>query len=261
MLRPDTYVGSVELQTQHLWVWDTAADMMVYREVKYVPGLYKIFDEVLVNAADNYQRDKTMNCIKVDVDAARGEIKIWNNGLGIPVEMHKDAGCYVPEMIFGQLLTSSNYDDEQKKVTGGRNGFGAKLANIFSTKFIIETADAKRGKKYRQVFRNSMQDKEAPEITANPRSEDYTCVTFQPDLSKFKMTHMDEDIVSLLTKRAYDLAGISKVKVMLNGRRIEVKDFQSYCDLYLKNAENSDLPKITEVKHPRWEIAASLSDG
>lgn len=72
---------------------------------------------------------------------------------------------------------------------------------------------------------------------------------------------MDEDIVSLLTKRAYDLAGISKVKVILNGRRIEVKDFQSYCDLYLKNEENSDLPKITEVKHPRWEIAASLSDG
>jgi DNA topoisomerase-2 len=75
------------------------------------------------------------------------------------------------------------------------------------------------------------------------------------------MTHMDDDIVSLLSKRAYDLAGISKVKVMLNGHRIEVKDFQSYCDLYLKNAENSDLPKITEVKHPRWEITASLSDG
>jgi hypothetical protein len=75
---------------------------------------------------------------------------------------------------------------------------------------------------------------------------------------------MDEDIVSLLTKRAYDLAGISKVKVVLNGRRIAVKDFQSYCDLYLANArkeQEADLPKITEVKHPRWEIAASLSDG
>jgi len=94
LLRPDTYVGSVELQTQHLWVWDTAANMMVYKEVKYVPGLYKIFDEVLVNAADNYQRDKTMNCIKVDVDAVRGEIRIWNNGEGIPIEMHKDACCY-----------------------------------------------------------------------------------------------------------------------------------------------------------------------
>ena len=85
---------------------------MVNREIKYVPGLYKIFDEVLVNAADNYQRDKTMTCIKIDIAPEEGVIKVWNNGEGIPIEMHKDVGCYVPEMIFGHLLTSSNYDDD-----------------------------------------------------------------------------------------------------------------------------------------------------
>ena len=77
--------------------------------------------------------------------------QIWNNGKGVPVEIHNKEKVYVPELIFGHLLTSSNYDDSQKKTTGGRNGFGAKLANIFSTQFVIETADGERKKKYKQV--------------------------------------------------------------------------------------------------------------
>ena len=119
-------------------------------------------DEILVNAADNFQRDPSMNMIKIEIKPDENKISVWNNGKGIPIQMHKEQGCYVPEMIFGQLLTSSNYDDNQKKVTGGRNGFGAKLANIFSTKFIIETADSKAGKTYRQVFKNNMGSKEEP---------------------------------------------------------------------------------------------------
>ena len=108
-------------------------------------------DEILVNAADNYQRDKSMDRIEVTIDQVNGEIAVWNNGRGIPIEIHKEHNCYVPELIFGRytekssyvyriighLLTSSNYDDSQEKVTGGRNGFGAKLANIFSTQFRI----------------------------------------------------------------------------------------------------------------------------
>jgi DNA topoisomerase-2 len=53
LLRPDTYIGSVEAITQPMWVWDSSADAMVYRDISFVPGLYKIFDEILVNAADN----------------------------------------------------------------------------------------------------------------------------------------------------------------------------------------------------------------
>ena len=74
--------------------------------------------------------------------------------------MHKEHKVYIPEMIFGQLLTSSNYNDSEKKTTGGRNGFGAKLANIFSTKFILETADTKTNKYYKQVFRKNMLEKD-----------------------------------------------------------------------------------------------------
>lgn len=124
---------------------------MVYRTVSYVPGLYKIFDEILVNAADNKQRDPKMDRLEVVIDQEENLISVYNTGDGIPVEMHKEEGVFVPELIFGHLLTSSNYDDNEKKTTGGRNGYGAKLTNIFSTEFIIETADGKRQLKYKQV--------------------------------------------------------------------------------------------------------------
>ena len=78
-------------------------------------------------------------------------IGIWNNGRGIPVEMHSIEKLYVPELIFGTLLTSSNYDDDEKKVTGGRNGYGAKLCNIFSTEFSVQTACSDSNRMFKQV--------------------------------------------------------------------------------------------------------------
>ena len=108
----------------------------------------KLIDEILVNAADNIQRDKKTTTIKVTIDQKQNRISVWNNGKGIPIEMHKDHGCYVPELVFGHLLTSSNYDDKQKKVTGGRNGYGAKLTNIFSKRYTVETQDSKKKKHY-----------------------------------------------------------------------------------------------------------------
>ena len=119
-----------------MWVYDKDSEQIVQREVTYVPGLYKIFDEIVVNAADNKQRDPTMDRINVTVDQEAGTISVWNNGNGIPVVMHSTEKMYVPELIFGHLLTGSNFDDDEKKTTGGRNGYGAKLANIFSSQFV-----------------------------------------------------------------------------------------------------------------------------
>ncbi|NXH12581.1 TOP2A topoisomerase, partial [Bucco capensis] len=133
---------------QQMWVFDEDVGLNC-RDVTFVPGLYKIFDEILVNAADNKQRDKNMSCIKVTIDAENNTISVWNNGKGIPVVEHKVEKVYVPALIFGQLLTSSNYDDNEKKVTGGRNGYGAKLCNIFSTKFTVETAC----REYKKLFK------------------------------------------------------------------------------------------------------------
>ncbi|GES91633.1 DNA topoisomerase II [Rhizophagus clarus] len=260
LLRPDTYVGSVQTFTEKLWVYDSDKSVMVYRDVTYVPGLYKIIDEILVNSADNKIRDPTMDTIKVDIDVKSGTISIYNNGNGIPVEIHKEENVYVPELIFGHLLTSSNYNDNEKKVTGGRNGYGAKLTNIFSTEFIIETVDSSAGKKYRQIFRDNMSVKESPKISSYSKKEEYTMVTFRPDFQRFNMPNgFDDDIIALLKKRVYDLAGcVKNVKVFLNGERLKIKNFKEYALMYLSgNDDFVDLQSsiIYEEVNQRWEIA------
>ncbi|XP_056367706.1 DNA topoisomerase 2-alpha [Oenanthe melanoleuca] len=262
LLRPDTYIGSVELVTQQMWVYDEGVGLNC-RDVTFVPGLYKIFDEILVNAADNKQRDKNMSCIKVTIDVENNTISVWNNGKGIPVVEHKVEKVYVPALIFGQLLTSSNYDDNEKKVTGGRNGYGAKLCNIFSTKFTVETGCREYKKLFKQTWTDNMG--KAGEMKLKYfDGDDYTCVTFQPDLSKFKMTILDKDIVALMSRRAYDIAGSTKdVKVFLNGQRLPVKGFRSYVDLYLKDKVDETgnaLKVIHEEVNSRWEVCLTLSE-
>eukprot|EP00250_Pteridium_aquilinum_P019523 c24465_g1_i1 orf=369-4922(-) len=264
LLRPDTYVGSIEKHTQSLWVYE--GQNLVFRSISYVPGLYKIFDEILVNAADNKQRDPSMDSVKVDINVEQNTISVYNNGDGVPVEIHGEEGVYVPEMIFGHLLTSSNYDDSQKKTTGGRNGYGAKLANIFSTEFIIETADGKRGRRYKQVFKNNMSTKGDPIITTCKSTENWTKVTFKPDLAKFRMETLEDDVVALMSKRVLDIAGClgKTVKVELNGQRLPLKSFQDYVGLYLDTVNKKreePLPRIYERVNDRWEVCVSLSDG
>ncbi|KAI9811082.1 MAG: DNA topoisomerase 2 [Pycnora praestabilis] len=267
--RPDTYIGSVERTDKHMWVYNTPTDMMEMRDVSYVPGLYKIFDEILVNAADNKQRDKNMDAVKVTIDREKGEISVWNNGRGIPIEIHDKEQIYVPELIFGHLLTSSNYDDDQQKVTGGRNGYGAKLCNVFSTEFILETADSRTNKKYKQTWTNNMSVIGKAKITDN-KNDDFTKITFAPDFKKFGMSGMDDDFEALVKRRVYDLAGSGNgIKVTLNGERIKIRNFKQYMEMYTKaikkesgdEATNDVSTIITDKPHERWEIGFAVSDG
>ncbi|XP_067144002.1 DNA topoisomerase 2-alpha-like [Centruroides vittatus] len=263
LLRPDTYIGSVEPVTQSMWVYDGPETGMVFRDISFVPGLYKIFDEILVNAADNKQRDKSMDCIKVDIDPENNKISIWNNGKGIPVVEHKVEKIFVPSLIFGHLLTSSNYNDEEKKVTGGRNGYGAKLCNIFSTKFIVETSSKEYKKSFKQCWTDNMSKTTEARIIPN-KGEDFTCVTFSPDLSKFGMEDLDKDTVALMSRRVYDVAGSSRgVKVYLNGKKLPIRGFKEYVEQYIKDKndeQGNPLKVVYESVNDRWEVAVTMSE-
>ncbi|XP_023226762.1 DNA topoisomerase 2-alpha-like isoform X2 [Centruroides sculpturatus] len=263
LLRPDTYIGSVEPVTQSMWVYDGPETGMIFRDVSFVPGLYKIFDEILVNAADNKQRDKSMDCIKVDIDPENNKISIWNNGKGIPVVEHKVEKIFVPSLIFGHLLTSSNYNDEEKKVTGGRNGYGAKLCNIFSTKFVVETSSKEYKKSFKQCWTDNMSKTTEARIIPN-KGEDFTCVTFSPDLSKFGMEVLDKDTVALMSRRVYDVAGSSRgVKVYLNGKRLPIRGFKEYVEQYIKDKndeQGNPLKVVYESVNDRWEVAVTMSE-
>ncbi|CAM1511378.1 Fc.00g088910.m01.CDS01 [Cosmosporella sp. VM-42] len=271
--RPDTYIGSVEKTEQKMWVYNKETSLMEFRDITFVPGLFKIFDEILVNAADNKQRESTMTYMKINIDRAAGEISVENNGKGIPIVIHEKEKIYIPELIFGHLLAGSNFDDDEKKTVGGRNGYGAKLCNVFSTEFNLECQDSQRGKRYKQTWTSNMQKVGKAKITSS-KSADFTRVTFKPDFNRFGMPDgIDDDLESLLYRRVYDMAGtIRGIKVHLNGQQVKVKDFKAYCDLYAKSIakERSDFeggaPTCTveidkDKGHPRWEVGFAVSDG
>ena len=194
---PDTYIGSIENTEVETWVYDEVNDKIIFKNIKYVPGLYKIFDEVLVNAIDQHVRTEKDDSIKnkvteikVNIDKENNFISVLNNGNGVPIVKHQEHNIYVPELIFGQLLTSSNYDKDEKKITGGKNGYGAKLANIFSTKFKIVTVDHERKLKYEQTFEDNMSKKNPPIIT-KCTDKPYTLIEFNPDLKKFNIERIN----------------------------------------------------------------------
>lgn len=204
-----------------------------------------------------------MSSIRIDINQEENKIEICNNGKGIPVVMHKEEKMYVPTMIFGHLLTSSNYNDEEEKVTGGRNGYGAKLCNIFSDKFIVETSSREYKKKFKQTWMENMAKTSEPKIEAASK-EDFTKVTFWPDLKKFKMEKLEDDIVALMRRRAYDVAASTRgVTVFLNGNKLPIKNFKEYIDLYLRDTQDDSgtpLKICYENSSERWEVAVTLSD-
>lgn len=266
LARPDMYIGSTRRISEELWVWDSTLNAMVKKTVTYSPGLYKIFDEVLVNAADNFQRDSTMRFIKVNINQATGTISVHNDGHGIPIEIHKKHKIYVPEMIFGHLLTGSSFDDTEAKVTGGRNGLGAKLANIYSSEFIVEARCEE--KEFRQTFTGNMSSRTTPSITS-ASGADFTRITFRPDFKRFDgMTALDDDIVALLCKRVIDVAGCnSKLDVHLNGAKVNIRTFKDYVSLYFKSMGAEERPDIhgpeiisDSTGRKRWEVAFVVSN-
>ena len=198
----------------------------------------------------------------IDNYRVANKIKIWNNGKGIPVTEHREYKMLVPSLIFGYLLTSSNYDDAQKKVTGGRNGFGAKLCNIFSTRCEVETSSNQYGKKFKHVWTRNMDEAGEPKVEPVSSKEDYTCITFVPDLQKFGMQALDRDTLGLFTRRAYDAAATTDVKVFLNGNRLPITNFKEYIELCLKERTDDDgkpLEFVYQKFGNRWEVAVTLS--
>ena len=266
---PDTYIGSIESQKINSYVFDTATVKMESDELTYIPGLLKIFDEVIVNAIDHSMRLKAEEAkgkenikhvknIKVSIDKNTGIISVYNDGNGIDIKKHSTYGdLWIPELIFGELLTSTNYDKGEEKIWGGKNGYGSKLANIFSKEFIIETVDHYTGKIYTQTFKNNMTERDKPVVKASSKAP-YTQITFKPDYEKFGIKNITEDIYKLFHRRVIDACATTNkdVSVYFNGEKISIKDFEKYCELFLDKKEQ---PLIYESCGERWEVAASIS--
>jgi DNA topoisomerase-2 len=262
---PDTYIGSVETHEEHRWVFDSETNKIVYKTVQFNPGFYKLFDEIIVNARDaliRSQTEKEKQPIKhIDVVAKVDDkgvftISVENDGDGIPVVEHAEYKVWVPELIFGHLLTSGNYNKQEEKIVGGKNGYGAKLANIFSNQFTVETRDTKQGKSYKQTWLNHMSTCEKPSIKADKAQKGFVRISFTPDLTRFTGLDM-ESMNKVLHTRAIELAALAgkEVKVTWNGSLVPTNTFEKFTHLFVKDEASIAYEKCSD----RWEIAAVLT--
>jgi len=269
---PDTYIGSVENVDAEMWVYDDLTNRIILKTINYIPGLYKLFDEGIVNCRDHVIRmiqsasldKKFVSYIDITI-AEDGTITLANDGNGIDIAKHPEYDIWIPEMIFGHLRTSTNYNKEEKKIVGGKNGFGFKLVLIWSTYGMIETVDHTRGLKYVQEFSNNLDVIKPPIITKVSSARPYTKVTFKPDYTRLGISGLSPDMLSLLRKRVYDIGAVTdhsikKIKIGLNGATLPIKNFQQYIDLYIGTKTAGDESKrVYEQADDRWEYAVALS--
>lgn len=263
---PDTYVGDTDVNSQELWCYDEKENKMVKKTIQYIPAEYKLFDEIIVNSVDQYIRIKEANNsdlfpvknIKITTDRETGEITVYNDGEGIKVDIDPKEQKYIPELIFGDLLTSSNYSKEDIKHVGGKNGYGAKLVNIFSKKFTIETIDSYNKKKFSLTFYDNKSRKDKPSIRSNT-GKPYTKISYIPDYSRFNSSGLTSDMENLILTRAYDLAAFtdSNVSIYYNGSKIDCKSFSKFIDLFL--GDKKEYPRVYEIINDRWEIGVALT--
>lgn len=265
---PDTYTGAMEHTEYATYIYDDKTDTIVAKELEIIPGLYKLFDEGAVNCRDHQVRQSQaaaaakpniMPVTRIEFSIEDdGTITMFNDGNGIDIAKHPEHDIWIPEMIFGHLRTSTNYDKTQKKIVGGKNGFGFKLVLIWSTWGKVETVDHVRGLKYIQEFSDNLSVINSPTVT-KCRGKPYTKVTFKPDFARLKLDGLSKDMLALFKRRVYDIAAVTdkKVKVKYNDELLNVKTFQQYIDLYI--GSKADTKRIHEEANERWEYAVCMA--
>jgi DNA topoisomerase-2 len=267
---PDTYIGSVENVDADMWIYNDEKGSIERKSIEYIPGLYKLFDEGIVNCRDHVLRmihspilqKNFVSYINTNI-ANDGLITLSNDGNGIDIAKHPEYDLWIPEMIFGHLRTSTNYDKTEKRIVGGKNGFGFKLVLIWSTYGRVETVDHIRGLKYVQEFRNNLDIIEPPVITkVSKSSKPYTKVSFRPDYARFDIRGLTPDMLALIKKRVYDIAAVTdhsvkKVKIGYDDVQVPVKNFQQYIDLYIGPKDQTK--RVYESTDDRWEYAVAMA--
>ena len=266
---PDTYIGSIDTSDTDLWIMNEDNSRIIQKNISYIPGLFKLFDEGIVNCRDHVVRmqqkinDAVSNSLpvtQIEIEILPdGSIIMMNNGNGIDVAKHPDYDLWIPEMIFGHLRTSTNYNKDEKKITGGKNGFGFKLVLIWSTYGRVETVDHIRGLKYIQEFQNNLDTILPPKITKTT-GKPYTKITFKPDYQRFGVENLTPDFINLLKKRVYDISAVTdkNIKVKYNGLSIPVKNFEQYIDMYI--GDKNECKRVYESnENGRWEYAVALT--
>lgn len=259
------YVGSTALVAEHQWALGPG-HTLEFRRCEYVPAVVKVFDEILTNALDARARSSQCTHIEVDIHPGENRIVVANNGPGISVDKHEKEGVWIPELVMGNLFAGSNFDDSVVAYVGGRHGFGAKLANIFSDSFRLRTVDPSKGTYYEQVWQGNMATCHPPVVRPAVGREraGFTIVDFALDMSHFGLGRLGGDTLAILRRRVVDVAALAgpKCTVVLDGDRVPVHSFSDYAARF---ASALGSPRVAadrlKVNGQLWEVAVGAVDG
>lgn len=267
LLRSSMYVGSKTLKTYEDFIAEFDSESEEYRIFKkYVtasPAILRIFIEVLSNAVDNVERSRKAKipctAIKVNINKETGETTVWNDGDIIPIEMHPEEKMYNHTLIFGHLLTGSNYDDNEEREISGLNGLGAKLSNVFSTKFVVKGLDPNNKKTFDQTWTNNMKSPENPIVKSSTLKKGYTEVKYFPDFKQFDLEGYTDDIIGLYLKYVIDAAMLTKIKVYFNNDLINVNNLLTYSKLYSNTENKNEEDERLNIKYENVEVVLTRS--
>jgi len=230
----DAYIGSDEQMPRSERVLNLETMKFEEEEIHLPEGVENIFIEILANAGDNVARSLRhgINPGEVTILMNREVISVRNGGIPIPIEIHQKEKIWAPQLIFGVLHSSSNYDKNKVRTECGRNGYGAKLTNIFSKEFMVTVGDPNNKKWYRQIWQNNMLICSEPEIKEYT-GEAFVEVVFKLDFQRFKYKEYPDEVFRLYARHAADMSFSGKAPVSFNGIKLNVQSSIDYAKLYL----------------------------
>lgn len=231
----DSYIGSDKKIERMEKILNLETMRIEEKEVTLPKGVENIFSEISSNAGDNVARSKRkgVNPGKIVISMTDEIVKVRNGGISIPIEMHKERNMWVPELIFGTLLSSVNYDKNVVRTECGRNGYGSKLTNIFSKEFTIIIADPRNGKLYHQVWNDNMNVKHDPTITDYPSDgESFVEIMYKLDFERFGYTCYPKEAYNIFARHAVDLSLTGRIPVIFNEHEFNIKSSREYAELY-----------------------------
>jgi DNA topoisomerase-2 len=240
---PDTYIGSIDPEERYDYLLEMTVDpdtnqvsskKLVYKKISLSRGIERLFLEIISNAGDNADASRRFNINpgSIDVSMVDGWITVRNGGAAIPVEHHpKFPGKYAPDVIFGTLRSSTNYDTNVIRMGCGRNGFGAKLTNIFSKAFQVKIGDTKNKREYTGIWQNNMKDGPHTVVEEKYKGENYVQVSWLLDFKRFGLNEYPAEAIGLFARYVADFSFTCKIPVSFNGVSMNYSNIRDYASL------------------------------
>lgn len=237
-LRPDMYIGATAPELYEGIFHTTDGPKFIKADM--TPGLLKIIGEVVDNAVDASQNDDSAKAIKFEFDKENSYITITSQTrFKINFIEQGDERGWSIAFALGRFLTGTNYGDKKGDYRAGRNGFGAKLTNLFSKDFIAKVTDAESKKFYHGEWKNNMEQFPVNYVKSTNKKTNSVEITFLPDFKSFGLPKkLSEDQWDIISSLAFNMAVTSPYQnIFINDFKVPFKGVKGYMKALLGDDE------------------------